>query len=87
MKLYFVRHGESEANLLHEFSNSGHRHPLTARGIEQARTVARSLSGLQVARIYSSPILRAVQTAQILAEQSSASVTVTEALREWSVGI
>jgi broad specificity phosphatase PhoE len=87
MKLYFVRHGESIANLLWVFSNSGTKHPLTEKGIEQARRLAGSLSGLQVERIYSSPILRAVQTAQILAESLLAPVEITEALREWSVGI
>ncbi len=68
MKLYFVRHGESTANLLREFSNGGAKHPLTEKGVEQARTVARALSGLQIEQIYASPVLRAVQTAQILAE-------------------
>ena len=83
MRLYFVRHGESTANLLWEFSNSGFKHPLTEKGIEQARAVARSLSGLQVEQIYSSPVMRAVQTAQILAESLQAPLEITEALREW----
>jgi len=87
MRLYFIRHGESEANLLREFSNSGTKHPLTPRGIEQARAVAHSLADLQFAAIYSSPVLRAVQTAQILAESFPAPLTITEALREWNVGI
>ena len=87
MKLYFVRHGESTANLLREFSNSGFRHPLTEAGVEQARIVARRLSGLQVERILSSPVMRAVQTAQILAKVLLAPLQITEALREWSVGI
>ena len=87
MKLYFVRHGESTANLLREFSNSGFKHPLTEKGIEQAYALARSLSSLKVDQIYSSPIMRAVQTAEILAERLQAPVITTEALREWSVGI
>jgi broad specificity phosphatase PhoE len=87
MKLYFVRHGESIANILWEFSNSGYKHPLTEKGVEQARTLGRALSGLQVEQIYSSPILRAVQTAQIRAESLPAPLEITEALREWSVGI
>lgn len=87
MKLYFVRHGESTANLLHEFSNSGQRHPLTDRGIEQARDVAEALHGLNIDRVYSSPVLRAVQTAQILAEALQAPVEIMESLREWSVGV
>ena len=39
MKLYFVRHGESEANLLREFSNRGYKHGLTERGFQQAAAV------------------------------------------------
>src|SRR6476646_8171101 len=44
MKLYFVRHGESEANLLREISNRGTRHGLTAKGRAQATALAQSLS-------------------------------------------
>jgi len=87
MKLYFVRHGESEANLLHEFSNSGLRHPLTLTGVAQARALASTLAGLPVEHIYASPVMRAVQTAQILAESLHVLLEITEALREWSVGI
>ena len=87
MKLYFIRHGESTANLLGEFSNSGFKHPLTEKGIEQALTVAHGLAGLKVEQIYSSPIKRAIQTAQILGECLHAPIEFAEALREWSVGI
>ena len=82
-----MRHGESTANLLREFSNSGLKHPLTEQGVAQAHAVARELSGLLVERIYSSPVLRAQQTAQILAASLSAPLEVSEALREWSVGV
>jgi probable phosphoglycerate mutase len=87
MRLYFIRHGESPANLLWEFSNSGFKHPLTENGIKQAYEVARSLSGLKADQIYSSPVMRAVQTAEIVAESLHTSIVITEALREWSVGI
>jgi broad specificity phosphatase PhoE len=87
MKFYFVRHGESEANLLREFSNSGIKHPLTERGAAQAQDLAQKLKDIPFAGIYSSPVLRAMQTAQIVADQVHAPIEVTEALREWSVGI
>jgi broad specificity phosphatase PhoE len=87
VKYYFVRHGESTANLLREFSNSGCKHPLTETGVEQARALACSLAGLQVERIYHSPVLRAVQTAQIFSEALNTPLEQAEALREWSVGI
>ena len=49
--------------------------------------LAQKLSGIPFDVIYSSPILRAMQTAQIVAEQLCVPVEVTEALREWNVGI
>jgi 2,3-bisphosphoglycerate-dependent phosphoglycerate mutase len=87
MWLTFVRHGESEANLLREFSNSGLKHPLTAQGVAQAQQVAKSLAGMVVARVYSSPVLRAQQTAKIIAARLAAPLEITEALREWDVGV
>jgi len=87
MKLYFVRHGESTANRLHEFCNTDGRHPLTEAGVVQARQLAGELEGLWVERIFTSPVLRARQTAEILAERLAAPLEVSEALREWSVGV
>lgn len=86
-KIYFVRHGESTANLLNEFSNCGENHPLTAKGIQQAQVLADSLSGERISSIFSSPVLRARQSAQILAEALRVPLDFGEALREWSVGI
>jgi broad specificity phosphatase PhoE len=87
LELCFVRHGESTANVLGEFCNSDGKHPLTERGVEQARALARNLAGLQFDRMYSSPILRARQTAQILADVLRIPFQIVEALREWDVGI
>jgi len=87
MKIYFTRHGESEANLLREHSNRGFRHPLTAKGREQAAALARSLEGVAVTRLFASPIMRAVQTAEILSGALGAPYEVTDALREYDCGI
>lgn len=87
MKLYCARHGESTANRLHEFSNSGEQHPLTEAGLAQAHALARRLAGRGVDHVYASPVRRARETAEIVAETLGVAVTVTEALREWSVGI
>ena len=43
MWIYFVRHGESEANLLNEISNRGLKHGLTERGRAQASALAETL--------------------------------------------
>ena len=65
MRIYFARHGESQANLLHEISNRGLKHGLTRRGREQAVALADRLQNLAVTHIYSSPLLRAIETSVI----------------------
>lgn len=87
MKIYFTRHGESEANLLREHSNRGFRHPLTAKGREQAAALARNLAGVAVTRLFASPVMRAVQTAEILSEALGVPYEITDALREYDCGI
>ena len=87
MRFYFVRHGESVANTRHVISNRGLGEPLTERGQEQARVLADSLRGAGITRLYSSPLLRAQQTAQVLAQMLDLPVEVTEGLREYDCGI
>ena len=87
MRLYFVRHGESEANLLREFSNRGLKHGLTDKGRVQALELAAKLQGLTVTKIYTSPLLRAVQTAEILAQAFGIPYAITDALREYDCGV
>src|SRR6185369_16537605 len=86
MKLYFVRHGESEANLLREISNRGTRHGLTAKGREQATALVQALSREAIQHIYTSPLLRAVQTAEILAGRFNVPFQTADALREFDCG-
>ena len=87
MKLYFARHGESEANLLRVFSNRGLRHGLTKVGRAQATILARALQPAPVAGLYTSPLLRAVQTAEIVAEVLGLNYAITDALREYDCGV
>lgn len=87
MRLYFVRHGESEANLQEVFSNRGLKHGLTERGRAQAASLAQKLAGCQVRRLFTSPLLRATQTAEILAETLGIPYEVAGALREFDVGV
>jgi broad specificity phosphatase PhoE len=70
MRIYFARHGESQANLLQEISNRGIRHGLTPKGRAQADALAVGLDGQKIVQIYSSPLLRAVETSAIVAGRS-----------------
>ncbi len=88
MRFFFVRHGQSEANLLHEFSNKGMKHLLSGQGLSQALQLAAKLKHCAITRIYSSPVLRAIHTTQIVAETLGIpSFEVNEALREYDVGL
>jgi probable phosphoglycerate mutase len=87
MKLYFARHGESEANLLRVFSNRGLKHGLTEEGRAQARILAQTLQPASVSGLYASPLLRAVQTAEIVAEVLGLNYEITDALREYDCGV
>jgi len=87
MKLYFVRHGESEANVLHVISNRESPFGLTQVGRQQATTLANQFRDVPITAIFSSPILRARQTAEILARSFNLDYQVTEALREYDCGI
>lgn len=67
-KIYFVRHGESEANALGICA--GHTDvALTQEGLEQARQAGRELleSGQTIDLIVTSPLKRALATAQEIA--------------------
>lgn len=85
--LYFARHGESEANIEKVFSNKGFKHPLTLNGINQALNAAALLQDKNIHRIVTSPLVRTIQTANILADKLNiASFEVHKNLREYDVG-
>lgn len=63
MKLYIARHGQSLANQQAWYSGWS-QVPLTEQGITDAKRAGKYLKGLSFDRIYSSDLIRAVQTAQ-----------------------
>ncbi len=87
MKLYFVRHGESEANIQHVISNRESPFGLTEQGRGQAATLAKKLKEVPITAIYSSPVLRARETVEILSRSFHLPYQVTEALREYDCGV
>jgi broad specificity phosphatase PhoE len=84
--LVFVRHGHSQANVAGVFANRGDGYPLTDTGRVQAGELADRLADLPVDRVYSSPLLRARQTAEVITARTGAPVTVTAALTECDMG-
>jgi probable phosphoglycerate mutase len=84
--LYLVRHGENRANITKEFSHTKVDYPLTEKGELQARQTAEYFRERHVDEVYSSPLKRALQTAEMIAATKGLPVTVIESLREVNSG-
>jgi probable phosphoglycerate mutase len=87
LRLYFVRHGESEANRLHVFANRDQPYGLTQTGRVQMQRLAESLEGISFAAMYASPALRARQSAEIFAARLRLAYATTAALAEFDMGV
>lgn len=84
-RIYFVRHGESESNLIHQFAGSLDM-PLTKRGREQAAATAAFLKDVPFTSVYSSDLQRAYDTALAVAQTQGMSVVGDQRLREIYAG-
>jgi broad specificity phosphatase PhoE len=84
--LFVVRHGENPANVNREFSYKLVDYSLNARGIQQAEETAVHFLDKGIHEIYSSPLKRALETAEIIAAPLGLPVTVIEEFRENNVG-
>jgi broad specificity phosphatase PhoE len=80
-----VRHGQTDENINGRISGQGPI-PLNVRGEEQARLAAEVLSPLGVTHILSSPLVRARQTAEILAQRLQRPIEEVPDLREVGYG-
>ncbi|MDE1873581.1 MAG: histidine phosphatase family protein [Candidatus Micrarchaeota archaeon] len=81
--IIFVRHGQSEVNVRYLLSEDENINPLTATGVSQAEATASELKQLsKPAVIFTSPVLRARQTAEIIAKEFGAEPRVDRRLRE-----
>ena len=84
-KLILVRHGESELNMENIFF--GHLDPkLTKKGEDQAQRTKKILSDIDYKKIYSSPLKRAVETAEII-NIKKYDLNLVEELKELNFGI
>lgn len=82
---YFIRHGETDWNRNHIWM--GHTDiPLNPLGIEQAKKAVRSLKNEQIGHIVTSPLVRASQTAEIIASYLKKPLAVIDGLKECGWG-
>ncbi len=85
-RIFLVRHGENQANLTKEFSHRLVDYPLTVKGRLQAVQTAEHLRTFPVTQVFSSPLKRAYETAEIIAAKVGGEVSVLEHFRELDVG-
>jgi probable phosphoglycerate mutase len=82
---YFLRHGETDWN--REGRYQGHADvPLNATGIAQAGAAGEALAGAGITRIVTSPLMRALKTAAVVAERIGRPIHVDRGLIERSFG-
>lgn len=83
--VYFVRHGQSEANLTATFA--GHIDiALTELGHKQAACTAAFLADKPLTAVYTSDLIRAIDTGRAIAEKHGLSIQPNAALREINGG-
>lgn len=91
MIIYFVRHGETDWNVKKKIQGTADI-PLNQTGINQAKALAQELlekklqGEFHVVRAYTSPQLRAVKTAEIVAEAMGVDSLLLDGLKEMDLG-
>lgn len=83
--IYVARHGQTNWNLLQKLE--GHKDsPLTKKGLEQAKSLAMKFKTVKFDAVFSSDLLRAKRTAEIISLEKKVTVKTTQALRERTFG-
>jgi isoleucyl-tRNA synthetase len=86
---FFLRHGEALSNVKKILSSYPETffNPLTPKGIKQIKSLLKKIKKLKIDFIITSPLLRAKQTAEIIAQSLNVPVIVNFNLREIDFGI
>jgi len=85
-RLILVRHGESVWNLEGRYQGQLDSR-LTPKGLAQSGALAARLAGHKFVALYSSDLGRAMQTAEVIAEQTGHRILTDSRLRERHLGI
>lgn len=83
--IYLIRHGLTESNRKKIYAGWGEE-PLIQEGIDDLLQTARKLKELEIKKIYSSPIQRAVQTAGYIKRFLKVTVEIEDDLKEMKMG-
>lgn len=87
--LYIFRHGETDYNLRHVWQGCCLDATLNENGEKQAEKLAERVQPFGITALYSSPLIRAVQTANKIAQKSDFAlpITIFQDLREGNFGV
>jgi broad specificity phosphatase PhoE len=83
--IFLARHGESDWNVEKRFQGHSDR-PLTERGRKQARALADLVGAEKIDAVYTSPLSRAQETAEIVAARAGLEAVALPELREVDTG-
>jgi broad specificity phosphatase PhoE len=81
MKIFFIRHGETTGDVENLYGGD-YDDSLSEKGTEQSKDLAGVLKDTGIEIIVSSPLLRAKETAQCIAEQVKCHVIIDSKLKE-----
>jgi probable phosphoglycerate mutase len=84
--IILLRHGQAENNTKKILAGRSPGVNLTEVGIQQAEQAGKILKALNISTIYSSPIDRAIQTAEIITKQCDLEVILDDRLIELDMG-
>ncbi len=81
MKIFFIRHGETTGDVESRYGGDYDDH-LSGKGKEQSKSLAQVLRDEGIEIVFSSPLKRAKETSEIIAEQINCEVVVKVNLKE-----
>lgn len=84
--IIFLRHGQAKNNTERILAGRTPGVPLTEEGVEQSEKAAKFLEEMNISAIYSSPIERAKNTAEIVGKHNSIDVRIDDRLIELDMG-
>ncbi len=84
MNIYLIRHGESESDIKQKYDGD-YDDPLTPTGLQQAKEVAKNSLLQNIDAIYSSPKIRAQETAKIIQIEHNVPLHTLENLAEQDI--
>lgn len=87
MKFVFFRHGETDSNVKQVIQGATVDTPLNAKGVQQARLLSERVGKYELEKIYSSKLLRAIQTATLSAASCNLNVYPVDGLEELHYGV